>query len=139
MTETRFIEVARYRVICGDCDPMRIMYNGTYLRLFEIGWTELLRVMGTPLAEFVAQGRYLAVVDVQCRYLRPARYDDVVVIRAAMPGVSAARLEIQYELVREDGEMLAGGRTVHAIVDDDGRPHRIPEAVRAAARRFAAD
>ena len=37
------IEVARYRVIFGDCDPMKIVYYGNYFRLFEIGRAELFR------------------------------------------------------------------------------------------------
>jgi len=136
VTEPAYIEVARYRVIFGDCDPMRIMYNGTYLRLFEIGWTELFRAIGEPLTGYIAQDRYLAVIDAQCRYLKPARYDDVVVIRAALLNVSAARFEVHYELVRDDGDVLARGRTMHAILDDSGRPHRIPTALRTAAERF---
>ena len=131
--------MARYRVICGDCDPMRIMYNGTYLRLFEIGWTELLRAVGAPLADFVAQGRYLAVIDAQCTYLKPARYDDVVIIRAALLPAGAARLEIRYEIGRDNGDILVRGRTMHAILDDSGRPYRIPSELREAAQRFVAE
>lgn len=117
---------------------MRIMYNGTYFRLFEIGWTELLRTVGARLATTVESGRYLAVIEAQCTYLKPARYDDVVVIRAAFVSVSAARLELHYELARCDAGILARGRTMHAILDDNGRPYRLPEELREAANRFVA-
>lgn len=140
MADPKYIEVARYRVILGDCDPMRIMYNGTYFRLFEIGWTELFRAVGEPLNGYIERDRYLAVLDANCRYLKPARYDDVVVIRTALLNVRSARFEVRYELVRDaDGEVLARGRTMHAILGDNGRPHRIPAELRAAAQRFVAE
>src|SRR6516165_2732910 len=80
-------DVARYRVIFGDCDPMRIMYHANYLRLFEIGRAELFRQLGHPFPTYVAQGLYLAVVEATCRYRKPARYDDEVIIRAGFAAV----------------------------------------------------
>lgn len=85
------IDVARYRVIFADCDPMRIMYYGSYFRLFEIGRAELFRKLGHPFPRYIAQGLYLAVIETNCRYLKPARYDDHVTIRA---GVTDVRLSL---------------------------------------------
>jgi acyl-CoA thioester hydrolase len=138
MADPRYIEVARYRVIFGDCDPMRIMYNGSYFRLFEMGWTELFRELGEPLTRYIARGLYLAVIDASCRYIKPAKYDDHLVIRAALTNVGAARFEVLYEINRQDGELLARGRTVHAVLDDGGRPQRVPEAFKQAALRTSA-
>jgi acyl-CoA thioester hydrolase len=136
MPEPVLVDVARYRVIFADCDPMRIMYNGTYFRLFEIGWTELFRHLGEPLPRYIEQGLYLAVIDATCRYLKPACYDDELTIRAALANVSAARFDVHYEIVRQDGELLTRGRTTHAVLDEAGRPQRVPQAFKAAARRF---
>ena len=125
-------EVARYRVIFGDCDPMRIVYYGNYFRLFEIGRCELFRGLGQPFREYVAQGLYLAVVEATCRYRRPARYDDDLSIRAGVRSVGGARLTIAYAVYRDD-ELLVEGTTQHALVGDDGRPQRLPAAFRAVA------
>ncbi len=126
------LEVARYRVIFADCDPMRVMYYGTYFRLFEIGRAELFRRLGHPFAEYVARGLYLAVIETTCRYRKPARYDDELAIRARVTDLGRARLRIGYEVARLDGELLAEGSTTHAVMDDAGRPQRIPESFRAA-------
>lgn len=133
MGEVPLIDVARYRVIFADCDPMRIMYYGTYYRLFEIGRAELFRRLGHPFPEYIARGLYLGVIESQCRYRRPARYDDELIIRAAVTGIGRARLEIAYEVARHDGELLASGSTVHAVMDEQGRPQRIPTEFREAA------
>ena len=136
MAELNFVEVARYRVIFGDCDPMRIMYNGTYFRLFEIGWTELFRALGEPLPHYIARGLYLAVIDATCRYVKPARYDDHLIIRASLTNVGAARFEVHYQILRQDGELLARGQTTHAVLDDGGKPQRVPDEFKEAARRL---
>lgn len=120
------IEVAHYRVIFADCDPMRIMYYGAYFRLFEIGRAELFRRLGHPFPEYIARGLYLGVIETRCRYRKPVRYDEELVIRAGIADVGRARLEIAYEIGGLDGELRASGATVHAVVDDEGRPQRIP-------------
>lgn len=127
------IEVARYRVIFGDCDPMRIMYYGTYFRLFEIGRAELFRTLGHPFPEYIARGLYLGVIEATCRYRKPVRYDEELVIRAGVTAVGRARLEITYEVTGLDGEQRAGGTTVHAVLDEAGRPQRIPAEFKRAA------
>jgi acyl-CoA thioester hydrolase len=134
MSGRNWIEVAHYRVLFDDCDPMRIMYYGSYFRLFEIGWTELLRALGLPLRVYIARGLYLAVIDATCRYLKPARYDDDLTIRAALTDVSPARFEIHYEIVGPGGDVLARGATTHAVLNEENRPQRVPEEFMAAAK-----
>lgn len=131
--ETHLTEVARYRVIFADCDPMRIMYYGSYFRLFEIGRAELFRRLGHPFPEYIARGLYLAVIETSCRYLKPARYDDVLVIRAAVSNVGRARLEISYEIAAEHGALVAAGSTIHVVLNEAGRPQRIPPEFKSAA------
>jgi acyl-CoA thioester hydrolase len=134
VSETNLIDVARYRVIFADCDPMRIMYYAGYFRLFEIGRAELFRLLGHPFPEYIARGLYLGVIEAHCRYRRPARYDDDLVIRAAVGEIGRARLEIAYAVLRAgEPEPLVEGSTLHAVIDEEGRPQRIPPEFRAAA------
>lgn len=127
------MDVARYRVIFADCDPMRIMYYGSYFRLFEIGRAELFRKIGHPFPEYIARGLYLGVIETTCRYLKPARYDDELTIRAAVTDVGRARLRISYEICNAAGEIIAAGGTVHVVMNEAGRPQRIPAEFKAAA------
>lgn len=137
MNDLELIEVARHRVIFADCDPMRIMYNGTYFRLFERGWTELFRTIGHPLPSYIARGLYVAVIEARCRYLRPARYDDDLIIKAALDNVGPATFEVHYEILREaSAEVVAQATTLHALVNEDTRPKRIPPELRDLAATF---
>ena len=79
-----------------------------------------------------AGGIGLPVIEAQCAYRRPARYDDDLEIRTRGTLVSPVRVQFDYEVVRPGDERpLATGRTVHAALDKDGRPCRLPERVRA--------
>jgi len=130
------IEVARYRVIFADCDPMQIMYYGNYFRLFEIGRAELFRQLGHPFPEYIARGFYLGVIEATCHYIKPARYDDELVIRAGVTDVGRARLTISYEVVGADGGMRVSGHTVLVTLNERGRPQRIPPEFKDAAATF---
>lgn len=134
MSDANVVEVARYRVIFADCDPMRIMYYGSYFRLFEIGRAELFRRLGHPFPEYIARGLYLAVIEATCRYLKPARYDEELIIRAGVTDVRRARLQINYEVAGLPGDVRSVGSTVHAVLDEAGRPQRIPAEFREAAQ-----
>src|SRR5262245_51048981 len=126
MPAEALLDVARYRVLFDDCDPMRIMYYGSYYRLFEIGWTELFRQLGHPLAAQMGRGSHLAVIEVGCRYLKPVRYDDALVIRAGLSDVAPANLTIQHQIVGPGEDVLATGRSVHVMRDQANRPLPVP-------------
>jgi len=134
MSAPELADVARYRVLFADCDPMRIMYYGNYFRLFEIGRAELFRRLGHPFPDYVARGLYLGVIEASCRYRRPARYDECLSIHAGLADVRRASLAIDYEVRGPDATVLAAGRTGHAVLDESGRPQRLPAAFREAAR-----
>ena len=127
-------EVARVRVIYGDTDQMGMVYYANYLRYFEIARNEYLRVSGATYRAFEeTHGLMLPVVEVQASYRRSARYDDELVISAAMQGRGAASVRFDYEIHRAaDGEKLVTGHTVHACITREGKVARIPDEMRAA-------
>ncbi|MDL2269387.1 acyl-CoA thioesterase [Desulfosarcina sp. OttesenSCG-928-A07] len=121
----------RYRVIYGDTDTMGVVYHANYLRWFEIGRSELFRAMGLPYLEIEARGFMLPVSEVTCKYLAPARYDDVVVIDAALNPGFRAGMQFDYVISSEDGRVLhATGQTRHAFVNQDAKVVRPPDFVR---------
>jgi acyl-CoA thioester hydrolase len=74
------------------------------------------------------RGIFLPVREAGCRYLAPARYDDVIHIRTGLTGQTRATLNFEYEITNEDkSRILARGMTQHATVNAQGKPVRIPE------------
>lgn len=91
----------------------------------------LLRQLGWTYRELELAGVQLPVIEVECRYHRPARYDDEIEIRTTGQLLSPVRIEFDYEAVRlQDDVVTASGRTLHAAVTPDGRPTRLPERVK---------
>jgi acyl-CoA thioester hydrolase len=124
-----------YRVIYGDTDMMGIAYYANYLRWFEIGRTELLRAWGLPYRELEAQGILLPVSEALCKYMAPARYDDVLTIEAGLSPELKAGLKIEYRITGADAQTVhATGHTIHAFLNREGRVIRPPQFFRALIR-----
>lgn len=115
-----------YRVRYSDTDKMGVVYYGNYMRLFEIGRTELLRSAGLPYVEFEREGLLLPVLEAHCEYLLPARYDEMLVIETNYQMEHSPVILLQYE-VRRTSEALARGWTRHSFVAAlDFKPVRPP-------------
>ena len=125
--------VTSYRVIYGDTDQMGVVYYANYLRWFETGRSEFLRQIGLPYSTIEQQGFNFPVVEVTCRYVQSARYDEVIQIETALGELGRASLSFHYRVKRKtDNCLLASGSTKHACVDRAGRVTRMPEFLAAA-------
>src|SRR5205807_10020396 len=110
------------RVRYAETDQMGVAHHASYLVWFEAGRTALIRASGRAYAQIENDGWLIVVVEARCRYLRPARYDDVLTIRTRLAAPGRATLEFGYQVVRkEDGQVLDEGASVHAAVDWMGR------------------
>jgi acyl-CoA thioester hydrolase len=124
--------ISHVRVRYAETDQMGVVYYANYLVWFEVGRTDLLRQYGWSYREMEVDGYSLPVIDAQCTYKAPAKYDDEIEVRTTGGMVSPVRMKFSYEVVRlADQELLAFGSTVHATLDRTGRPCRLPERVRA--------
>jgi len=121
-----------YRVSYADSDRMGVMYYARHFVLFERGRTEWLRSRGVRYRDWEdAKGILLPVVETECRYLAPIRYDDLIRIRTWVEELGGASVVFAYELTdAETGRALARGKTRHPFVGRDGRPVRVPADIR---------
>jgi acyl-CoA thioester hydrolase len=121
---------ARIRVRYAETDQMGVVYYANYLVWFEIGRTDLLRRSGWSYRDMEAEGFSLPVIEVHCTYRQSARYDDELDILTSGVMLSPVRVRFNYTVVRAlDEAVLAGGHTVHAALDSEGRPRRLPARV----------
>ncbi|HQX81111.1 MAG TPA: thioesterase family protein [Vicinamibacterales bacterium] len=121
------------RVRYAETDQMGVVYHANYLVWFEVGRTDLLRQLGWTYREMEKTGVRLPVIEVECTYRSPARYDDEIEVRTTGRLLSGVRVEFTYEaVVTPGGISSAVGVTRHAAVNLDGRPCRLPERIREA-------
>ena len=99
---------------------------------FELGRTELMREAGCTYGQLEdREGVFFPVTEAAATYHAPSRYDEVVTITTRLDSVSGVRVRFSYQVSGPDGEVRATGHTVHAAVDRQGRPRRLPQSLRA--------
>ena len=119
------------RVRYAETDQMGIVYYANYLVWFEIGRTDWLRETGWSYREIERDGLMLPVIEAHCEYRQGARYDDELEIKTRARLKSPVRIQFDYRIVRRsDDTAIADGFTVHAALDLQGRPVRLPARVK---------
>ncbi len=116
------------RVRYAEVDRFGVLHHSRYWVYFEMGRTELFRAQGGNYREMEDRGLFFVVVSVRCSFHAPARYDDLLTLRTTLAKVSLAKLEHEYEVLR-DGELLTRARVVLACVDREGKVQRIPDVL----------
>lgn len=101
------------RVRYAETDQMGVVYHSHFFQYFEVGRAESIRQLGFTYADMEKMGVIMPVVEVQCRYLRPARYDDLLTVRVQLKELPVHhKIEFHQELLNEGGELLASGRVI---------------------------
>ena len=129
----------RLRVRYAETDQMGVVYHANHFIWFEVGRVEFLRQLGFSYRDMESSEKcFIAVVDAQCRYKSPARYDDEVIVRTHLKNVRSSLVHFGYELLRAaDGALLAEGETTHVVTDAEMKKRTIPERYLQAFRKAA--
>jgi len=119
------------RVRYAETDQMGVVYHGNYFAWFEVGRVELCRQLGFEYKQMeLEDDSYIVVADAHCRYKRPARFDDVLVIRTRVLSSQRRTVKFGYEITHQgSGELLATGDTMHVICDRWGGRSRCPKNI----------
>ena len=92
------------RVRYAETDQMGVVYHANYLVWFEVGRVEFIRALGLDYREMEREhGVGIAVVEANCRYRAPARYDDLLTVRTRMVGVRGSVIRFSYAIHRAGG------------------------------------
>jgi acyl-CoA thioester hydrolase len=116
------------RVRFADTDAQGIAHNASYLVWFEVGRVEYLRAHAGGYQALRDLGIEALVLESFCRYIVPARFDEMLTVHARCVGLRGARFRYEYAIVRDDGTRMAEGWTAHACVDARTfKPTRVPD------------
>lgn len=101
------------RVRYAETDQMGVVYHSNYFPYFEAARAESIRQLGFTYADMERMGVIMPVVDVHCRYLRPALYDDLLTIKTMLKELPAHhKIEFHHEVYNEKNELLAVGKLI---------------------------
>jgi acyl-CoA thioester hydrolase len=107
---------------------MGFVHHAVYPVWLEMGRTEMLRASGGDYRALEETGVFLAVVRLELRYRRPARYDDLVRVRTSLLAAGPVKIEHSYEVLRGE-ELLVEAKTTLACLDREGRARAVPEGL----------
>jgi len=107
----------QFRVRYAETDAMGIVHHAVYPVWFEMGRTEYLREVGIPYREMESRGLQSPVIAIHVRYLKPARYDDLLTLKVRVARYTGVRLTLHYEVYRDD-VLLCTGESEHAFLNE---------------------
>ncbi len=124
------------RVYYEDTDTQGIVYYANYLKFAERGRTEMLRLAGIAQSEMLRKhGAAFVVRDCRVDYRGTARLDDLIEVRSHLTGLRGASADAVQTITR-DGAPLVNLDVRLACIGRDGRPARVPAAVRSALQTY---
>lgn len=113
-----FESTTQVRVRYAETDQMDVVYHGNYAQYFEVARAEAIRKLGFTYKNMEALGTYMPVVELHCKYLRPAHYDDLLSIKMMLRELPAGhRMEFDHEVYNEAGDLLTIGKVVLYFID----------------------
>ncbi|HLK60162.1 MAG TPA: thioesterase family protein [Chthonomonadaceae bacterium] len=119
------------RVRYAETDQMGIVHHANYLIWFEAARSAFCRERGIDYAQMERDGMILPLMEAHCRYLRPAHYEEEIVVRSRVVELRRSLLRIEYAVER-GAELLATGETLQMLLDRETRkPKRFPQELAA--------
>ncbi|MEM0995685.1 MAG: thioesterase family protein [Bacteroidota bacterium] len=111
------VRETQIRVRYAETDQMGVVYYGVYPQYFEVGRAEFIRDMGLSYREMEALGVMMPVVDMHVRYLRPARYDEMLRLRTSLAKLPNRRITLRTEVFNEADALCSVGKVTLTFFD----------------------
>ncbi len=112
----------------AETDAMGIVHHASYIIYFEEGRSNYARQRGSDYASFERSGYYLAVSEINARYIKPARYGQQLTVRCWIEDMKSRGLTFGYEIIdAQTRDILVEGLSKHICITHDGQVARLPE------------
>lgn len=126
-----FISETTIRVRYAETDQMGVVYHSNYFPYFESARAESIRELGFTYGDMERMGIIMPVIEVQCRYFRPALYDDLLTIRTILKALpDDHKIKFDHEVYNEQKELLATGSILLYFMDRNKEKAGMPVMLR---------
>ncbi|PWJ44964.1 acyl-CoA thioesterase [Sediminitomix flava] len=126
-----FLFEHKIRVRYADTDQMGVVYYGNYATFYETGRTESFRHLGLSYKSMEEEGIMLPVLENWSKFIKPAKYDDLLTVKTMLKEMPNSRIRFDYEIFNEKGDLLNIGYTILVFLDSKSfRPMRMPESIK---------
>ncbi len=124
-----FVYETKVKVRYAETDQMGIVHHANYALYYEIARTECFEASsGITYESMEADGVMLPLLELQCKYLKPAFYNQVLTVKCLVKELPSVRLTVDYEIYNESDQLINIGKTILVFVDKQTRkPCQPPE------------
>ncbi len=122
----------KIRIHYALTDQMGVVYHGHYAQFYEIGRGEAIREIGFTYKDIEAMGIIMPVVDIHSRFIRPAKYDDLITVRTTLRELPIHhKIVFHSEIFNEQGELInIGDVTLYFMEANEMKKSQIPSALK---------
>lgn len=109
---------------------MGYLHHGNYPLYYEVARVEAMRVLDFPYGEMEISGVLMPVLNLDCKFLKPVLYDEVLTVKASLLELPSTRMKFLYEIFNQKGQKVNEGHTELCFVDaKTRRPLRCPSDI----------
>ena len=120
----------KIRIRYGETDQMGVVHHGNYPSFLEMGRIEWLRSLGISYKQMELDGIMLPVISLALNFKMSACYDDIITVKTTLKKMPTVKIEFDYEIINEVGEVLTTANTVLAFINmETKRPTRCPQFI----------
>jgi acyl-CoA thioester hydrolase len=124
-----YISETTVRVRYAETDKMGYVYYGNYTQYYEVGRVEAMRSLGTSYKDMEDNGVMLPVYTCNLKYMKPALYDDLLLIKTIIKELPTLKITFDYEIYNQKNELLNTGNTTLVFINmSTNKPCRAPES-----------
>lgn len=107
-----------------ETDKMAIVHHSNYIRFFEEARLDMMDQFDLNYRKMEDMGIIIPVMSVDCKYIVPLCFDDEVKIHTKIIKFDGIKMEIAYEIYRDD-VLCTTGHSGHCFLDKDMKPFRM--------------
>ena len=123
-------EEIKVRVRYAETDKMGYVYYGNYATYYEVARVETLRNLGFSYKLLEEDGIIMPVTENKSKFIRPAKYDDLLTIKVIVDELPRKRITFKYEIYNEKEKLINLGETMLAFVNmKNGRACDAPDRI----------
>ena len=118
------------KVRYAETDQMGVVYHGNYAQYLEIARIDWLEAIGISYKKMEEEGVMLPVYELNLKFKKSAKFDDELKIITRLKKKPGVRIEFEYEIFNQHGELLTEAETTLIFMDvEKSKPIRCPQYV----------
>ncbi|TQI70735.1 acyl-CoA thioester hydrolase [Gramella sp. Hel_I_59] len=113
---TSLTHTTKLKVKFHECDPLRIVWHGNYLKYFEEGREDFCNSHGISYLDAERNGYATPIVSSSCEHKKPMAYGDQFTVETSFENTASAKMIFNYKIFKNE-ELICTGRTVQVFLD----------------------